>query len=174
MIGRLIVLLGLSTVVCCSASAPEAVAAERPVRSLGLAFKPGPCVAGANVLHAAVSVLGPNQRERALEPKDGKLQFALVRADGTKSPIAFRWLEATEAADRMPLPAPQWNLELSFNGAQSGTCPIRVEFRPSAEAASMGLGKGETTIVMTDTPPPPPLAGDAVTPGRAPHEPRLE
>jgi len=159
MIGRLIVLLGLSTVVCCSASAPEAVAAERPVRSLGLAFKPGPCVAGANVVSAAVFVLGPYQWLRYLEPTDGELQFGLVLTDRSESPIAFRWLALPERTDRAPLPPPEWNLELSFNSAQAGACQIRVEFDPSPEAVNMGLAKAEATLIMTEPPPPPPHTG---------------
>jgi hypothetical protein len=165
LIGRLSVLVSLSTVVACAASAPEAVVPEEPKRYLGLAYKPGPCVAGANVVPAAVSVLGPNQTERGLEPTDGELQFALVRADRTESPIDFRWLEVPEAAARTPLPALPWNLELSFNSAQAGTCLIRVQFRPSAQAVSMGMVEGGTTLVLTEPPPPPPLAGDAATPG---------
>jgi len=163
MIGRLIWLLSLSALVGCSAAAPEPVLPENPRRSLSLAFKPGSCVAGANTLPVSASVLGPEQRLRYLEPKDGKLQFALVLADRSESPIDFRWLEVPALADRTPLPLPAWNLELSFNSPHAGECPIHVEFHPSAEAVGSGLRMAETTIVMTEPPPPPPFA-DAFTP----------
>jgi len=165
MIGHLMVLFSLSALVGCSASSPEPLLPERPRPLLGMTFKPGGCVAGANVLPVGASVLGANRRLHSLLPADGKLQFALMLADGTESPIDYRWLEVPEAADQMPLAGPPWNIELSFNSAHAGACAIHAEFQPSLEAVSTGLMKAETTIVMTDEPPPPPpFAGDAVMP----------
>jgi hypothetical protein len=164
-IARLLVLLSLPTFVACSAAAPEPVLPEKPTRSLGMAFRPGSCVAGANILPASMSVVGPDQRLRYLQPTDGKLQFALVLADGSELPIGFRWLEVPELGERMLLPPPPWNLELSFNSAHGGACLIHVEFHPSAEAVATGLRMAETTLVMAEPPPPPPpFVADPVTP----------
>src|SRR4051812_42318358 len=116
MVDRLLVLISLSTFVACSAAAPEPLLPAKPTRSLGMAFKPGSCVAGTNLLPISASVLGPDQRQRYLEPADGKLHFALVLANGSQSPIGFRWLEVPELGDQMLLLPPlPWNIELSFN-----------------------------------------------------------
>ena len=168
-VAGLLVLVSLSPFVACSAAAPEPVLPAQPTRSLGMAFKPGSCVAGTNLLPVSVSVLGPDQRLRYLEPTDGKLEFALVLADHSQSPIGFRWLEVPELEARslLPLLPPlPWNLELSFNSAHAGACLIHVEFHPSAEAVATGLGKAKTTVLLTEPPaPPPPFAGDdALTP----------
>jgi len=165
MISRPLVLVCLIALGACSASAPpEPALAATPTRSLGLAFQPGPCVAGANVVLASAFEHGPPQPLRYLEPTDGDLKFALL-VDRRPSLVAFRWLAVPDATNGARLPGPPWNLELSFNSSAAGACPIHVEFSPSLQALSTGLGKAETTVLLKDAPPPPPLARQPVMPG---------
>src|SRR4051812_13317170 len=170
-IGGLLVIVGLSPALACSAAAPEPVHPQWPGGSLMMAFKPGSCVAGANTLPVSMSVFGPQQRLRYLEPTDGKLQFALVMADRSQSPIGFRWLPVPELGERttqaLLASPPVWNLELSFNSDRAGECLIHFEFQPTTEAGAKGVKMAETTILMTEPPPlpPPPSASEAVTPG---------
>jgi len=128
-----------------------------PTRSLGLALKPGPCVAGVNVISASAFVSGPALRDlRYLEPTDGDLRFSLVLDGEPARPITLRWLDVPDAPVQ-PLPGPPWNLELKFESAVAGDCPSLVEFRPTSEAAGAGLGRAVTTVVLKDVPSPPPV-----------------
>ena len=138
----------------CWVSTSEPATAEKPTRSLGLALSPGPCLAGANVVSASAFVSGPAEAARYLEPSDGDLRFTLVREGEPPRPITVRWLNVANIPPP-PLPGPPWNLELEFESAEAGACPIRVEFRPSPEAARVGLGAALTTMVMQEPPRPP-------------------
>jgi len=121
-------------------------------------------VAGANVVPALVFVSDQGRLVRDLEPTDGELRFALVVGDRV-SPATLRWLDVPDAAARTLLPAgPPWNLELAFDSPTAGACPIRIEFQPSPQGQSAGLGAAETTVVLMEAPPPPPLAGSSRSP----------
>lgn len=127
-----------------------------PTRLLGLALKPGPCLAGANVVSASAVVSGPGNELRYLEPTDGELRVSVVLDGAPPRPAALRWLDVPDAPVH-PLPGPPWNLELKFESAVAGDCPIRVEFRPTSQAATAGLGPAVTTVVLKDAPLPPPV-----------------
>ena len=142
----------------CAMSAPDPALPAKPTQSLGMAFRPGPCVAGTNVVPVSLFVSGAGSKLRYLEPTDGNLRFTLAFADGSGVPISVRWLEVSGVPDLTQLP--RWNLELAFQSAVSGACPLRVEFDPSPKAESAGLGAARTTVLLTETPPlppPPPL-----------------
>ena len=104
---------------------------------------------------ASAFVLGPGRRLRYLGPSDGDLRFTLAFGDGLGVPLSFRWIAVSGLPDLTQLP--RWNLELAFQRAVGGDCPIRVEFQPSLQAESAGLGAATTTILLTDPPPLPPL-----------------
>jgi hypothetical protein len=125
-----------------------------PTRSLGLALKPGPCVTGVNIVSASAFVSGPGNELRYLEPTDGELRVSVVLDGAPPRPAALRWLDVPDVPEH-PLPGPPWNLELKFDSAVAGDCPIRVEFRPTSEAAGAGLGPAVTTVVLKDVPSPP-------------------
>jgi hypothetical protein len=125
-----------------------------PTRSLGLALKPGPCVAGVNVVSASAFVSGPAKEMRYLEATDGDLRFLLVVDGEPARPVTLRWLDVPRAAVP-PLPGPPWNLELKFESPIAGECPIRVMFEPAPKAATAELGPAVTTVVLKDAPPPP-------------------
>lgn len=153
-LARLALLTITSGLSACSASAPDPTTPQTPTRSLGLALKPGPCVAGSNVVLASAFVSGAAKDLRYLEPADGELRFSLVLDGKPARPITLRWLDVPDAPQQL-LPGPPWNLELKFERAVAGECPIRVEFRPTSQAASAGLGPAVTTVMLQDVPPPP-------------------
>jgi len=154
-LARLALLAITAGLSACSASAPDPTTPQIPTRSLGLALKPGPCLAGPNVVSGSAFVSGPALRDlRYLEPTDGDLRFSLVLGGEPARPVTLRWLDVP-GAPVQPLPGPPWNLELKFESAVAGECPIRVEFRPTPQAASAGLGPAVTTVVLKDAPPPP-------------------
>jgi len=153
---RLALLAITAALSACSASAPDPTTPQMATRSVGLALKPGPCVAGGNVISAAAFVSGPAKDLRYLEPTDGDLRFSLVLDGEPARPITLRWLDVPDAPVH-PLPGPPWNLELKFESAVAGDCPIRVEFRPTSQAATAGLGPAVTTVVLKDAPLPPPV-----------------
>lgn len=136
-----------------AASAPQA--SGKPAYGLGLAFRPGPCVAGANVVPASFVVVGAGAPVRYLQPTDGELRVALVTDGAPTRPIQVRWLGVNDPpSSAMPPPPP--NVELVFASTQAGDCSLRVELRPSPLAAQAGLGPALTTIVLKASPPPPP------------------
>ena len=147
-------LLGLSALVGCSMSVADPAVPEH-TRSLGLAFKSGPCLTGENVVPAAAFVSSSGRAQRYLSPADGDLRFTLA-AEGTEVgvPIDLRWLSQPNLPDETLSPA--WNLELVFNRPPGGACPIRIEFQPSPQGADAGLQAAETTVLLTEPPPPPP------------------
>jgi hypothetical protein len=73
-------------------------------------------------------------------------------------PVTLHWLEVPDAPEQA-LPGPPWNLELTFDSPVAGDCPVRIEFRPTPQAVSAGLGPAVTTVVLKDAPPPPTFAG---------------
>jgi len=149
-------LLGLSAVVGCSMSAADPAVPEKPTRSLGLAFKSGPCLTGENVVPAAAFVSSSGRAQRYLRPADGDLRFTLAAegVQGAGVPISLRWLSEPNLPDETLSPA--WNLELVFNRPPGGACPIRIEFQPSPQGANAGLQAAEATVLLTEPPPPPP------------------
>jgi hypothetical protein len=138
----------------CSASAPDATTPRMPTRSLGLALEAGPCVAGVNVVSATALASGPGDDSRYLVPADGSLRLALVLDGAPPRPVRLEWLDVPDVPAQ-PLPGPPWNLKLEFESPVAGECPIRVDFEPSPQAASRGLGPATTTVVLKDAPPPP-------------------
>jgi len=88
---RLRLLLGSAVLVGCARSAPDPAQPEKPTRLLQLAFSPGRCVAGANVVAASALVPGPGH-VRYLEPTDGELRFAFVFSEDPALPLHVRWL----------------------------------------------------------------------------------
>lgn len=145
---------GVTGLVACSASAPDPTTPQTPTRSLGLALEAGPCVAGVNVDSASAFVTGPTKEIRYLEPTDGDLRVSLVHDGQPVHPVTLRWLDVPDTPVP-PLPGPPWNLELKFESAAAGECPLRVAFEPSSKAAMGGLGRAVTTVVMKSAPPPP-------------------
>jgi hypothetical protein len=145
---------GVTCLVACSATAPDPTTPRMPTRSLGLALAPGPCVAGVNIISASALVTGPAKEIRYLEPTDGDLRISLVLDGKPVRPVTLRWLDVPDTPVQ-PLPGPPWNLELKFESAVAGECPIRVAFEPSSKAAMGGLGPAVTTVVMKSAPPPP-------------------
>jgi hypothetical protein len=148
--------VAITGLVACTATTPGATTPPMPTRSLGLALKPGPCLAGVNVISAAAFVSGPGEYRRYLEPREGDLRFSLVLDGQPPRPVLLRWLDVPDAPVQA-FPGPPWNLELTFGAAVAGECPMRVEFRPSPQAGSAGVGPAVTTVVLKDSPPPPPL-----------------
>jgi len=139
--------------VACAATAPDPTTAQVPSRSLGLALKPGPCVAGGNVVSASAFVAGADARY--LEPSDGELRLTLVLDGAQPRPVTLHWLDVSRAPMDAQLLDLQWNLELQFDSPRAGECPLRVEFEPSRESAARGLGRAVTTVVLKDAPAPP-------------------
>jgi len=108
------------------------------------------------VVRASAFVAGPAGRTAHLEPRDGKFRFELVTDAERPVAASMRWLDSASAADvGAAFPAHAWNLELMFDSAAAGECPMRVSFEPSSEGAQQGLGPASTTIVLKDAPPPP-------------------
>lgn len=147
-------LAGVATLVACAPSPSEPRAPVPTARTLGLAFAPGPCVQGENLVAASVFVTSPRARATYLEPTEGTLRFALGLG-ATATPISVRWRDVAGAPERIPLAGPPWNLELSFVSPAAGECPIQVDFDPSPAAAAKGLAHATTTIVLKHAPPPP-------------------
>lgn len=148
-------LVGVATLAACASGPPEPTAPTTPSRTLGLAFAPGPCVEGKNVVSASAFVNAPNARTTYLDPTAGTLRFELLQG-GTATPVSVQWRDVAGPPQQLP-GGPPWNLELSFVSPAAGECPIRVTFEPSRDAAVQGLARATTTIVLKAPPPPPPV-----------------
>lgn len=151
-----IALAGVATLVACASSPPEPMAPITPARALGLAFAPGPCIEGKNVVPASAFARAPNARAAYLQPTDGTLRFELFPG-AAATPVSVRWRDVAGAPEGVLPAGPPWNLELSFVSPAAGECPIQVDFEPSAEGVAKGLGRATTTIVLKQAPPPPRL-----------------
>ena len=148
----------VTTVAACSAGTPDPSSARAPRRSFGLTLRPGPCVAGANVVSASAFVLGRGTESCDLTPRDGELRVTLVLDREPPRPGTLHWLEVPDAPEQT-LPGPPWNLELTFDSPVAGDCPLHIEFQPTPQSIDQGLGAAVTTIVLKEAPPPPPPIG---------------
>lgn len=149
-------LAGVALFVACASSPPEPTTPTAPTRRLGLAFAPGPCIEGRNVLAASAFVTTTNAPTTYLQPTEGTLRLELLSGT-TAMPVSVRWHDVAAPPERVLPAGPPWNLELSFVSPTAGECPIRVAFEPTPKAAATGLGSATTTIMLKAAPPPPQL-----------------
>ena len=151
---RLVVLGGFLGLASCSAVVPKSSTPATPTRSLGLAVEPGPCVAGSNTVSAAAFVDQGGRVVRYVTPADGELRVWLLHEDGSARPIELRWLDAPDENANLTLANVRWNLQMRFDSAKAGACPVRVEFQPAPAGVTAGLGPALATVVLQDSPPP--------------------
>src|SRR6478752_4513129 len=83
----------LAWLVGCSAAEAPAAQPTSGELALGLALDAHPCVAGSNIVRAAVFIDDHGNVVRYATPADGQLRVELLQKNGARSPAEVRWLD---------------------------------------------------------------------------------